>query len=89
MLLAMKVGGDRPIFMHELTIVVVKVDGFAGLVRREELEGGEPELVHRLILSEDHVGDVFIDGGVKDVRMVYSLAVHTESVGAAAIVPSM
>jgi hypothetical protein len=68
LLLVMEVGGDGLIPLDKLTKVIVEVDRFAGLVHREELEGGEPELARHLILGEDHVGDVLVDGRVEDIE---------------------
>jgi hypothetical protein len=68
LLLAMEVGGDGLIPLDKLMKVIIEVDHFAGLVRREELEGGEPELARCLIPGEDHVGDVLVDGGVENVE---------------------
>jgi hypothetical protein len=30
--------------------------------------GGEPELLRSLVAGEDHVGEVFVDGGVEDIE---------------------
>jgi hypothetical protein len=68
LLLAAAVVGDGGGDLDQLTEVIVEVDGFAGLVSGEELVDGEPQLARGLVLGEDHVSDVLIDGGVKEVE---------------------
>jgi hypothetical protein len=68
LLLAVAVLGDGGGALDQLTKVVVEVHGFAGLVGREDLVDGEPQLAHSLIMGEDHVGDVLVDGGMKEVE---------------------
>jgi hypothetical protein len=66
-----------------LAEVVVEVDRLVGLVRGEEVTGGELELSCGLVAGEDHVGDVFADGGMEGVEdgVVGGLLVRVGSSG--------